>query len=206
MKKPRLTTVTFADGTVDRRTSERYTYTHAVAASAEDPALVKALHETTIANAAKDIEALKAAAAAGPVIRSRGFGNSGTDMFHGKPSWVLYEAFLNYEPASRYRPSVWCNSKGITASLVPAADVLRADAEVLSRELEGDIARACQTLKSLKGGTYDFGTPKVVSWSSSEELAQRALRAAAGGYPTRVLSVVPVDSGNPMHRGAPEES
>lgn len=100
MKKPRLTTVIFADGTVARRTSVRHTYTHAVTASAEDPALVKAHLEAAAANAAKDIEALKAAAEAGPVIRSRGFSTGATDMFLGKPSWVLFEAFLNYEPAS----------------------------------------------------------------------------------------------------------
>lgn len=205
MKKPRLTTVTFADGTVARRTSERHTYTHAVAASAEDPALVKAHLETAAANAAKDIEALKAAAEAGPVIRSRGFSTGATDMFLGKPSWSLFEAFLNYEPAGRYRPSVWCNSKGITASLVPAADVLRADAERLSQELEGDIARASLALKSLQGGTYEFGSPKVLSWSSSEQLAQKALRSAAGQYPTRLLSVVPVDAGNPILPDAPGE-
>lgn len=205
MKKPRLTTVTFADGSVARRTSERYSYTHAVTASREDPVLVKAHLEAAARNAAADIEALRAAAAAGPAIRSRGFGSPGTDMFLGKPSWVMFEAFLDYQPATaRSRPFMWCNSKGITASLVPAADLLRSRAEQQIKDLESDIVSACRSLAALEDGSYVLGAPMVLSWSSSERLAEKALRAA-GPYPTRVLSIVPVDSENPMLRGVPEE-
>lgn len=196
MTKPATTTVTFPDGTTAQRTSERYTYTHAVTLTAEDPALLKTHLETVIARGNRDAaKLLDALDAAEPVIRSRGITTRGTDLdFSGNPSWNLYEALLDYSPEGRRTRIVsWCNSQGITKDLRPVSEKLRRLGLGELEQIRAQIAKAEESLQALAAGTYDLGTPEIIAWSSSRLLAEKALRSKAKDYPTRHAAVTAVD-------------
>lgn len=196
MTKPALTTITFADGTVARRTSERYAYTHAVTVSAEDPELLAAHLRTIIAQGEHDAaKLLDAMEHADPVIRSRGITTRGLDLdFSGNPSWSLFEARLDYSPIGvRTRLAAWCNSKGIARDQRPVSEHLRELGLGQVAQIRSAVATAGTSLQALADGTYDFGTPAAIAWATSRERAQKALRSKAADYPTRRASVIAVD-------------
>lgn len=119
-KKPkrRVTTVTFPDGTVDKRTSENRVYTHAVVKSAEIPELVLANREHRIAaeeQSIKDIdEALGLEKPNFRIKRRFNFRNEDPDVsYDGKPSYHGFEAILLTADGTRQLYSVHCNSKGV---------------------------------------------------------------------------------------------
>lgn len=196
MTKPILTTVTFADGTTASRTSERYAYTHAVTVTAEDPDLLAGRLRTVISlgehDCAKLLDALEHAE---PVIRSRGITTRGRDLdFSGNPSWSLYEAQLDYSPAGvRTRLVTWCNSQGVTKDQRPVSEELRRLGLGQVGQIRAEVAKAETSLQALTAGTYDLGTPEVIAWSTSRQLAEKALRSKAADYPTRRAGIVTVD-------------
>lgn len=201
------TTVTFDDGTVARRTTER-AYTHAVAVSAEIPELVRphliegiAADEKYLAMLAEAIEKMEI------VVANRGFHTQGKDLGHdGKPSWSNYEAALlgtRSDTDHRYTVTIHCNSESISRVFVdgegykpvPARDVLKKYAEHRYEAVTGSLAAKRKFLAQLDAGTYDLGKPEVLRWSSREELAIKALNSEFNrGYPTRRLFITAVDS------------
>lgn len=200
------TTVTFADGTVARRTTER-TYTHAVAVSAEIPELVRPHLIQGIADDERYLAMLALARQnMGVAIYPRGFNTGGKDLgYDGKPSWSNYEAVLlgtRSDADGQYPLTLHCNSEAISSVFVdgegykpvPARDVLKNYAEDRFERMTASLAEKRSFLAQLDAGTYDLGKPGVLRWSSREELAIKAMNSKfAGSHPTRRLFVTEVD-------------
>lgn len=201
------TTVTFADGTVATRTSERHTYTHAVAVSAEIPELVRPHLTAGIASDENYLAILALARQKMEVaVVHRGFHTQGKDLGHdGKPSWSNYEAVLlgtRSNSDGQYPLTLHCNSEGISRVYVdgegykpvPARDVLQNYAENRFERMTSSLAQKRSFLAQLDAGTYDLGKPGVLRWSSREELAIKAMNSKfTGSHPTRRLFVTAVD-------------
>jgi hypothetical protein len=213
-KKPkrRVTTVTFPDGTVDKRTSENKVYTHAVVKSAEVPELVIANREHVIAREEQRIKDIdEALALEKPNFRIKrrfNFRNEDPDIsYDGKPSYHGFEAILLTADGKRQLHSTHCNSKGISEGVFDyetgkydgsatqhSTTSIKASVRDHQKHSREAIEKAKSDIEKVKAGTYDLGKPGVVRWSSREDLA---VKAATGEFnydhDTRRASVVPVD-------------
>ena len=204
--KPSKITVTFEDGTVATRKSAR-AYTHAVTASAEIPELVR---EAMISGRAGE-EALRDALVDAldkmdVVIRHRGFRSGGKDLdTSGNPSWSNYEAFLSGSryPGGHFSGVSWhCNSEGISSKymagggkeLVPVRGILQDHAQQRIAHLNQSMEMKTQIVARIDDGTFIPDPPKVLRWSTRQELAVKAMHSDFPGFSaTRRLAVVEVD-------------
>ena len=204
----RTTYVTLPDGTVAERTSKTKNYTHAVVLGPKVPELVIANREVTIrreeANIAAREEALK-----DPKFTKRNRfprDNRDPDMNYGgtEPSWTGFEYALLAADGRTQLETMWGNSKGdAQGSFDPdtldyehgnhgrVTAQLRLKAQLSIRNSREYIDEARADIEAVNAGTYDLGGYSVPSWSSRQDLAEKATNQYAGW--DRRASVLPID-------------
>ena len=208
-----VTTVTLPDGAVAKRTSQRGNYTHAVVLSAEDPDLVRKVRTARVAELEERVALIDATLAQEKPtlkIRSRGLHRHGQDPdvgYQGKPNFHGFETMLYAADGKTVLEFTHSNSKAIVQGVYdyeagrydgeatqPARQSLLAKARSTRERLAKDLEDERKALADLDAGTYDFGEPKVVRWSSRRDLAEKAARS---DFPNSGLMrhayVVPVD-------------
>lgn len=172
----KIFTVTHADGTVSKRTSESRTYTHAVEVGTRRSTTV-AREEAAVAEMRQRVATLEAALADGTMTRAE------------RPWWGGTETYVTVSIGGEYA-GAWVETlEGEPKKPEEVLDVEAAKASIASRieQERHTLARYEDRARLAERGPEIAWT--VLSWSSSAALAEKASRSARHD----VVRVVAVD-------------
>lgn len=194
----RKTTVTHADGTVSKRSSQARTYSHAVEVGPATAEAAAAGKTRAAERYEADAATLNAAADAGKVVITD------RHLSYSDGSLHSHQAVLTGTKNAKGNHTVytWCSADGRTRSyrgdeetVEPVADYLVESARQVATRYEQNAAKLRAEAAEILAAGKPYGEYHVVRWSSRPDLAHKALTEfdylTVQGYPVRV---VPVDA------------